>query len=66
MRLVNVALHTLQSTCFVTGLSIICMLTGLCIILCRESEQNFEETHDRLKRGDMVGVTGKPGREWSS
>lgn len=28
----------------------------------RESEQNFEETHDRLKRGDIVGVTGKPAK----
>ena len=51
-----------QLTCFVTGISTLCMLTDLCIFLCRESEQNFEETHDRLKRGDMVGVTGKPGR----
>ena len=30
--------------------------------LChRESQQNFEEVHSRLKRGDIVGVKGKPG-----
>ena len=27
----------------------------------RESQQNFEEVHSRLKRGDIVGVKGKPG-----
>ena len=37
----------------------------LCDCLCcyRESLQNFEEVHSRLKRGDIVGVKGKPGEK---
>lgn len=31
----------------------------------RESKQNFEEVHSRLRRGDIVGVTGKPGKGWT-
>ena len=27
----------------------------------RETEENFEEVHGRLKRGDIIGVTGSPG-----
>lgn len=32
---------------------------------CRESKQDFEEIHSRLRRGDIVGVTGKPGKGYS-
>ena len=29
----------------------------------RATEQNFEEVHGRIKRGDIVGIKGKPGEE---
>jgi len=31
------------------------------MLTCRASEQNFEEVHSRLKRGDILGITGNPG-----
>ncbi len=27
----------------------------------RESKQDFEEIHGRLRRGDIIGVKGSPG-----
>ena len=29
---------------------------------CRKSEEDFEEVHSRLRRGDIIGVTGCPGQ----
>ena len=35
---------------------------AVCVCVCRKSEEDFEEVHSRLRRGDIIGVTGCPGQ----
>ena len=46
----------------VVHIEFLCIHGSLCANrVCRQSEENFEEVHGRLKRGDVIGVTGCPG-----
>ena len=40
-----------------------CTVCALCFSAsCRRStEQDFDDVHSRLRRGDIIGITGNPG-----
>ena len=31
------------------------------VLIIRFTDQNFEELHSQIKRGDIIGITGFPG-----